>query len=469
MSPSDTPSLFAPELMKRDRSDYFALHPNDMQPASFDGTDRLNLRNDFGDLDALAQSLIEHGCKIPLRGNIGTHGKFEITDGERRWRAAKLALERGHEVLLPCRPEPRQYTVEERIVDLVVCNGGKPLTFLEEARTIERLALRAWPDKQIADKIGRSTTHVWNCLTLLKAGDHLLKLVEEGRMSATLAIEFLTAEPDVAKQIAHLATAEANAEAAGSERITARHLPIKVGKARQQELREEQERLAQEAQGETAPWDEAAGQDQAEQDRLANLSDDPNHIPTDPFDGKDCTETSAQMDDFGTYTSGIETIQIGFPNPKIVGKVKLVPREGEWACGVEFKFPGSFEAQLGLHEQVTGSSPAFPSRDHAMLNALTRMHGELQLAKFEGVAAAQTWLDGEIRRTAEAIGGEINAPSASEPEPEPSPDRLKELLNALNPQECQPERYRALQWIVAYLGGTYSRAKLTEFLLGTVQ
>ena len=483
---SRQPYVGAPiDSIKRGRTDLFHLAPEDMIPAELAGI-KLNTRTDFGDLEALADSLIAHGCKEVLRGHMNGAGKFEITNGERRWRAASIAVARGHAILLPCRPEPRGYSDEERICDLFTCNNGKPLTFIEEARTIQLLSRRGLTEKEIAEKTTRSTTHIANCLALVDAGEHILSLVESGRMSATLAIEFIQAEPDTAKQIAHLVEAEASLDEAGVDRITAKHLPIKVGKARQAEQREqtELERTQQ------AQVDAGVAADQSEQERLANLPDDPDHQPSDPFEGKDCTETSPQTDHAGVFISGIEEKKLAIPFPLCVGIIRFVPRpDGSIATGVVFKFPGSFECKMGLFETVSETSPTFPSRDHALLNGLTRMHEQIVLAQTSCVDKKKenrslqhylnmaAWFEEEIGDLADRIGGEVHLPKAAplptqaeEPpaKEEPTIASLVSLLDSLDPRDCVTERRKTLSFAIVYLEGHLSREKLAQYLLGVI-
>lgn len=498
--PSQKSSSATIDQIKKGRTDIFQLDPADMVPAPLGETTRLNTRNDFGDLESLCDSLIEHGCKTILRGHMNSGGKFEITDGERRWRAACLAKERGHNITLPCRPEPRNYTDEERIVDLFTCNGGLPLGILEEAHAMKLLLGRGWDEKQIATKTHRSLTHVANCLILLASGDHILSLVASGRMSATLAIEFIAAEPDPAQQIAHLIVAEQNAAASESDRITARHLPIKVGKARQAEQRgqTDAERIQQ------TQINEGIAADLTEQERLANLPDDPNHVPSNPFEGKDCTETTPQVNDFGGYISGVQEKKLPIPFAMVSGLLRFVERpDGQIASGIVFKFPGSFETKRGMFEQVTDKSPVFPSIDHAKLNAFTRMHEEITLAMPLCVNEARecytsqhfkdiiAWFEEEIEDLAATLGSEVHLPQpAQEPAPQPQPTNqvsdasevesgpienpakaLNDLVNSLAASDCSTERRQSLitiQKCFSAMIGRPANPTIAECVTGTL-
>ena len=153
--------------------------------------ERFNVRNDFGNIDALADQIFAAGAiRIPLLGHQ-ENGQFHVTDGERRIRAIDILAERGHPEFglnIPVKPEPRGYTERQRTLDMLFCATGKPLEMIERAEVFRRLR-----DEQgliiaeIATEGGMTQQHVYDCLALIDAPEPVREAVSSGQISATLA------------------------------------------------------------------------------------------------------------------------------------------------------------------------------------------------------------------------------------------------------------------------------------------
>lgn len=234
--PAKTAPASAPkkiEDIQTGRTDLFHVSHRDAEPAVelLDGktTRRLNIREDFTDIFDFAESLRD-GIRTPLRGYMGTNGKFQITDGERRWRGVKILAQRNHEVLLPVVREPRNYSAADRALDVLRTNNGKPLSMLEQAHGIQRAIEAGAVEKDIHLRLGCSPTHVVNCLKLLQTAPEVQQAVADGKMSGTLAADLQQAEPDKGKQKEIVMQATTTAADKGKDKITAKDLPIETGK-----------------------------------------------------------------------------------------------------------------------------------------------------------------------------------------------------------------------------------------------
>ena len=97
-----------------------------------------NVRQDMGDLSALAKSIEENGIKNPIRG-FKREGVYWITDGHRRYYAAKILVKKGIDVKIPLISEGHLVTEEQRVIDMLVCNDGKKLNPIEESEAVARL------------------------------------------------------------------------------------------------------------------------------------------------------------------------------------------------------------------------------------------------------------------------------------------------------------------------------------------
>jgi len=156
-----------------------------------------NPRRNFGEdgLDELAASIKEKGIIQPLlaRPLAGIADAYEIIAGERRWRAAQRA---GlHEVpIISFEADDRQ-ALELAIIENVQRADLDPL---EEAAGYERLGDEfLYTQADLAKVIGKSRSHVSNCLRLLKLPERTKSLLRDGTISAGHARVLLaSAEPD---------------------------------------------------------------------------------------------------------------------------------------------------------------------------------------------------------------------------------------------------------------------------------
>lgn len=146
------------------------VHPNPNQPRkNFDQTA----------LEELAQSIKNHGVIQPLVVNKEDDG-YMIIAGERRWRASKIA---GLEYV-PC--IVKNYT-EKQIKEIALIENlqREDLNPVEAAKAIKQLMDEYnFTQEIVADRIGKSRPNVTNLLRLLSLYPDVLKLVENGRLSA---------------------------------------------------------------------------------------------------------------------------------------------------------------------------------------------------------------------------------------------------------------------------------------------
>lgn len=156
-----------------------------------------NPRRNFGEegLDELAASIREKGIIQPIlvRPVPGATDAYEIIAGERRWRAAQRA---GlHEVPVVSFEADDRQALELAIVENVQRADLDPL---EEAAGYERLGDEfLYTQADLARVIGKSRSHVSNCLRLLKLPERTKALLREGKISAGHARALLSsAAPD---------------------------------------------------------------------------------------------------------------------------------------------------------------------------------------------------------------------------------------------------------------------------------
>ena len=144
------------------------------------------------DPDALAdltESVRIHGIIQPLTVRRLSSGYYQIIAGERRWRAAKAAgLTEVPAVIIEAD--------DRKVMELALIENlqREDLNPAEEARGYQVLMEEyGLTQEQVAQRMGKSRPAITNTLRLLALPEDLLKLVEEGVLSAGHARAILAA------------------------------------------------------------------------------------------------------------------------------------------------------------------------------------------------------------------------------------------------------------------------------------
>ena len=132
-------------------------------------------------LEELTASIRERGIIQPIvvRVSKDENGKYEIIAGERRWQAAQNA---GlHEVPVIIIKADNLKSLEFAIVENV---QRKDLNPIEEAEGYKRLIDDFQYDQdKVAKFIGKSRTHITNCLRLLSLPKEVIQLIIDEKIS----------------------------------------------------------------------------------------------------------------------------------------------------------------------------------------------------------------------------------------------------------------------------------------------
>lgn len=178
---------------------------------------------------SIKDSIIANGFyrDKPLEGYVGKdeegHNVIFITGGHTRHEAVGLAIAEGHEIdSVPVIVKPQGTSQEDLTVALVTGNTGRPLTPIETAIVIKRLIGFGMDEKTIAQRLGYGKQYVTDLLSLLAAPAAVRKLVESGKVSATLAISEIKKDPKQAAQ--KLTEAVEKVSAQGKTKVTKKAL-----------------------------------------------------------------------------------------------------------------------------------------------------------------------------------------------------------------------------------------------------
>ena len=137
---------------------------------------------DQGNLDDLTNSIKERGVIQPIivRKSNNDKSKYEIIAGERRWLAAQKA---GlHDIPVVITEADDLKSLEFAIVENVQRHD---LNAIEEANGYKRLIDEfSYDQEKVAKFIGKSRSHITNCLRLLSLPNEVLKLIENKKLTA---------------------------------------------------------------------------------------------------------------------------------------------------------------------------------------------------------------------------------------------------------------------------------------------
>ncbi len=132
-------------------------------------------------LDELTNSIRERGMIQPIvvRKTQDTHDKFELVAGERRWLAAQNA---GlHEVPVVVVEVDDLKSLEFAIVENVQRDNLNPI---EETLGYQRLIDEfGYDQEKVAKFIGKSRSHITNCLRLLTLPKEVMEFIQTNKLS----------------------------------------------------------------------------------------------------------------------------------------------------------------------------------------------------------------------------------------------------------------------------------------------
>ena len=144
------------------------------------GLNQPRKRFDQEALADLAESIRIHGIIQPLTVRRLSTGYYQIIAGERRWRAAKLAG-------LTEVPAVIMEADDRKVMELGLIENlqREDLNPAEEARGYKTLMEEyGLTQEQVAQQMGKSRPAIANTLRLLALPEDIMKLVEEGHLSA---------------------------------------------------------------------------------------------------------------------------------------------------------------------------------------------------------------------------------------------------------------------------------------------
>ncbi|MBR0376711.1 MAG: ParB/RepB/Spo0J family partition protein [Firmicutes bacterium] len=184
----DEPTFLAQEAGEQVRQLAIdSVRPNPDQPRKLFDPEKL---------EELTASIRQHGVMQPLVV-VEREGGYMIAAGERRWRAAQAAGLKEVPALVR-QLDPRQLAELSLIENL----QREDLTGLEEAQAFSDLMNgHGYTQEALAERLGKSRSHVANTLRLLNLAPHEKKLLEQGKFSPGHARAILSLEENSPERV----------------------------------------------------------------------------------------------------------------------------------------------------------------------------------------------------------------------------------------------------------------------------
>lgn len=157
-----------------------------------------NSRTDYGNIEELADSLVKQGQKNPIRvKKVRGEDKYILIDGFRRMRAIETANKDGLVILkVKAIPVPVDYTEEQKVLDQVLCNDGKPLTNYEFGVVCVKLMKFGRNMAWIAKSVSRTKGHIENCVELTKVDPEIIEYIDNNEISSHAVTRIIQATTD---------------------------------------------------------------------------------------------------------------------------------------------------------------------------------------------------------------------------------------------------------------------------------
>ena len=183
-----------------------AIKKTDMLKVRLDAIDveeGFNVREDYGDVDKLAQQIVSQGQKQPLKG-VRNGERITLTAGHRRFAAIKLANEKYGANIEYALVITEKADEKSRVLEMLIDgDGSKPLTNSEMIKGIKRLLDMGVTKKEIIASlaIGDSQAQKYNLIKVAEAPQVVRKMVEDGQLSVAKVNEIQRATKDESEQV----------------------------------------------------------------------------------------------------------------------------------------------------------------------------------------------------------------------------------------------------------------------------
>lgn len=171
----------------------------------------------------MAEGFYQHRPLAGYVARVGDRQVVYIYDGHCRLEGALLAIKEGAAIeRVPVVVSQAGLSELDLTIALVKANNGKPLLPYELGLVFKRMVKFGLTEEEVATRLGFSEQYVKNLLLLMSAPEEFRKMVREGVVAASNAVEMLVKYGD--KALDKLLDAQRRANEAGKDRVTGKHL-----------------------------------------------------------------------------------------------------------------------------------------------------------------------------------------------------------------------------------------------------
>lgn len=197
-----------------------------MAPSALIVDETKNIREDYGNIEELMNSIVQNGVRNPVKAYTDKDGKIYLREGFRRMRAVSLALKAGKKIeRIPVILDERKMSEEERTLEFLINNDGKPFTMLEQSEVIKQLLNFGLKVTEVVSRTGKARGYIENLILLANAPAKIREYIKSGKISAHAVIQIMQAiKGDEAKLIEEVEAAIKAAKEAGKAKATPKHV-----------------------------------------------------------------------------------------------------------------------------------------------------------------------------------------------------------------------------------------------------
>ena len=228
-----------------------------LKPSQLKEVEGFNIRTDYADLESLARSIIQNGVIEPIKVRFlekDAKGEqvFQVVQGHRRTRAAKMAVEmlqkegrilEAEALVVPAIKVTGVLSEIDLLFMQFVGNDQENLKAHEVAEFIKRLVSLGMKPEQIAERIGKTQAYISQMLTLAAAAPTIKEAVANESLSASTAISIVRATDSMSEQIALLDMAKELEAQESQTLIEEGKESKKAGKVRAKHVEEAAEKM----------------------------------------------------------------------------------------------------------------------------------------------------------------------------------------------------------------------------------
>jgi len=184
--------------------------------------DGFNVREDYGDIEELAMSILENGQTLPGRVDVLENGTFLLTDGHRRFKALQILAGMGNEPFFKAIVNNSKTTEEQLSLQRFTTQHNKPLAPAEVAELLQRLIHLGYSQSQVAKKVGKTPAYVSQMLAFATESPLIKQEVKNGNINVHTVIKLQKEIPVQSERVEAVQKAvKEKAETNGKKAVTA--------------------------------------------------------------------------------------------------------------------------------------------------------------------------------------------------------------------------------------------------------